>query len=214
MLCVYQRYILTNLFSTCRVLVVLKKQRANKIRADTVHNHTPDNAVLFDRRQDSRRECAITMTDIFDNKILCRKCNKEMQRENLQRNGFTLRTLACPLCNERIIHPNDEQEYNKFADLKNKEFQVKMRLVGNSHTVSIPKEIVSFIRNQEKIMGNMVKLCFEDFGRLSLNFGQPNQRVIKSREIRMMKNGKPILHTKQFYDSDQEKNKLYNKDDK
>ncbi|MBU2616596.1 MAG: hypothetical protein KKB79_01285 [Nanoarchaeota archaeon] len=136
-----------------------------------------------------------------------------MQKAQIQRNGFILRALVCPPCNEKIVHPNDEQEYQKFADLKNKEFQVKMRLVGNSYAVSIPKEIVLFIREQEKIMGNMVKLCFEDFGRLSLNFGKPNQRVIKAREVRMMKNGKPILHTRQVYDSDKEKNKLYNKDD-
>ena len=45
-----------------------------------------------------------------------------------------------------------------------------MRLVGNSYAVSIPKEIVSFMNNQKKMMDEMVKLCFEDFGRLSLNF--------------------------------------------
>ena len=54
--------------------------------------------------------------------------------------------------------------------LKNKEFNVKMRLVGNSYAVSIPKEIVSFMRAQEKVMDDMVKLCFEEMGRLSLNF--------------------------------------------
>ena len=47
-----------------------------------------------------------------------------------------------------------------------------MRLVGNSYAVSIPKEIVSFIREQEKIMNDMVRLCFEDFGRLSLDFNR------------------------------------------
>ena len=45
-----------------------------------------------------------------------------------------------------------------------------MRLVGNSYTVSIPKEIVLFMSEQERIIDNMVKLCFEKMGRLSLNF--------------------------------------------
>jgi hypothetical protein len=45
-----------------------------------------------------------------------------------------------------------------------------MRLVGNSYAVSIPKEIVSFMKEQEKIMDDMVRLCFEDIGKLSLNF--------------------------------------------
>jgi len=94
-----------------------------------------------------------------------------MRKAKLAKNGFILRAMVCPKCGYKIIHPADEQEYHKFINLKNKEFRVKMRLVGNSYAVSIPKEIVSFIREQEKIMDNMVKLCFEDIGRLSLNFG-------------------------------------------
>ena len=62
----------------------------------------------------------------------------------------------------------------------------KMRIVGNSYTVSIPKEIVSFMQNQEKIMNDMVRLCFEDiknlrleFGQSTENFNEPNNRRIK-----------------------------------
>ena len=119
------------------------------------------------------------MADIFDNTILCNKCENKMQKGQIVKNGFILRAVICPKCNSKIIHPSDEQEYDKFTDLKNKEFHVKMRLVGNSYAVSIPKEIVSFIREQERIMDDMVKLCFEDFGRLSLNFGQVNSDVQK-----------------------------------
>lgn len=93
-----------------------------------------------------------------------------MQKAQIIKNGFLFRALVCPKCNEKIIHPVDEQEYDKFINLKNKEFKVKMRLVGNSYAVSIPKEIVSFMREQEKIMNDMVRLCFEDIGKLSLNF--------------------------------------------
>ena len=93
-----------------------------------------------------------------------------MQKAKLVKNGFVFRIVVCPKCNDKIIHPVDEQEYNKFINLKNKEFRVKMRLVGNSYAVSIPKEIVLFMREQEKMMDEMVRLCFEDFGRLSLNF--------------------------------------------
>jgi len=110
------------------------------------------------------------MIDIFDNKILCKKCDKQMQKGELVKNGFKIRTLVCEKCNEKILHPADESEYNKFVDLKNKEYRVKMRIVGNSYAVSIPKEIVLFIQHQEKMMDDMVRLCFEDAGRLSLNF--------------------------------------------
>jgi hypothetical protein len=111
--------------------------------------------------------------DIFDQKILCEKCESPMQKANIQKNGFVFRAMVCsnPKCNHKIIHPLDEQEYNRFINLKNKNFKVKMRLVGNSYAVSIPKEIVSFMNEQQKIMDEMVKLCFEDFGKISLNFG-------------------------------------------
>lgn len=112
------------------------------------------------------------MTDIFDNTILCKKCGTKMKKVRLDKNGFVFRAMICPKCNLKIIHPVDEEEYRKFTNLKNKTFNVKMRLVGNSYAVSIPKEIVSFMREQEKIMNEMVKLCFEDIGRLSLNFGE------------------------------------------
>ncbi len=56
-----------------------------------------------------------------------------------------------------------------------------MRLVGNSYAVSIPKEIVSFMREQEKIMNDMVRLCFEDMGKLSLNFREITE---KEKEIK------------------------------
>jgi len=116
------------------------------------------------------------MTDIFDNKILCNKCNTLMQKGQVVKNGFLLRALICSKCGEKILHPVDEQEFNKFINLKHKQFSVKMRLVGNSYAVSIPKEIVSFMREQEKIMSDMVKLCFEDVGRLSLNFSELNKK--------------------------------------
>src|SRR4030042_6836950 len=111
-----------------------------------------------------------TKMDIFDNTILCKKCEHKMDKAKIVKNGFIIRVLACPKCNSQLIHPVDEQEYVKYMNLKNKQFKVKMRLVGNSYAVSIPKEIVSFMTEQRKIMDEMVKLCFEDFGRLSLNF--------------------------------------------
>ncbi|MFH1325356.1 MAG: hypothetical protein ABIH49_01125 [archaeon] len=123
--------------------------------------------------------------DIFDNKILCRKCDKPMEKAKVARNGFLLRALVCRKCNEKIVHPVDEEKYNKFLNLRNKQFSVKMRLVGNSYAVSIPKEIVSFMSNQRKMMDDMVRLCFEDMGRLSLNFGR--NKDILNEELRRRK---------------------------
>jgi len=112
------------------------------------------------------------MADIFENTILCKNCNIKMKQAKLIRNGFEMRALVCERCGNKIIHPQDEKEYNNFLNLRGKVFRVKMRIVGNSYAVSIPKEIVEFIKVQEKIMNDMVSLCFNDAKELKLMFGQ------------------------------------------
>ncbi len=110
--------------------------------------------------------------DIFDNTILCSKCNIKMKPVTIERNGLVLRAVQCPKCSEKIIHPKDEQEYSQFQHLRSKDFRVKMRIVGNSYAVSIPKEIVEFMHEQEKIMDNFVRVAFNDARKLSLFFGE------------------------------------------
>ncbi|PIN78190.1 hypothetical protein COV15_00085 [Candidatus Woesearchaeota archaeon CG10_big_fil_rev_8_21_14_0_10_34_12] len=121
------------------------------------------------------------MGDIFDNKVLCNKCEVLMRPAQLIKNGFVIRILQCPKCGNRIYHPKDIEDYNSFQNLKNKEFIVKMRMVGNSYTVSIPREIVNFIHEQEKIFNEMVKLCFEEAGKLSIEFGE-NLKNLKGED--------------------------------
>ena len=110
------------------------------------------------------------MSDIFDNIILCKHCNKKMQKKIIVKKGFQLRAVKCETCKNQIIHPEDLKEYIDFQNLKNKNFKVKLRYVGNSYAVSIPREIINFMNEQEKQINNMVDLCMEDLGKLSLNF--------------------------------------------
>jgi len=154
------------------------------------------------------------MPDIFDNEILCKNCHKTMKPLLVTKNGFNLRVLKCAKCGALIVHPADKAEYENFMKLKNKEFEVKMRMVGNSYSVSIPREIVDFMHDQENMMDNMVKMCFHDANKLSLMFNTPSQnmaedsegnkidsRVVKAREIRVVRNNKPVLHVRQVSDS-------------
>ncbi len=132
----------------------------------------------------------------------------------ISKNGFNLRAVRCGKCGEAVIHPSDKQEYEEFIRLKKKDFEVKMRMVGNSYAISIPREIVDFMKEQEKMINNMVRLSFQDAGRLSLMFNTPEMnadsgeessnvksRIIKAREIKIVRNNKPLLHARQFYDS-------------
>jgi hypothetical protein len=148
------------------------------------------------------------MKDIFESKILCSKCDKVMKPELISKNGFNLRAVKCEKCGEVIIHPSDKQEYEEFIRLKQKEFNVKMRMVGNSYAVSIPREIVEFMHEQEAHMDNMVRLCFEEMGRLSLMFNSPEDKahIIKSREVKIVKNNNPVIHVKEISDSKNPKN--------
>lgn len=115
------------------------------------------------------------MTDIFDAKILCKNCNSEMKQGFVDRDGAELRAVKCVSCGDVIVHPADLNSFEHFKGLKGKTYNVKLRVVGNSHAISIPKEIVNFMnemhRSAKKDMDDMVRLCFEDFRRLSVNFG-------------------------------------------
>ena len=152
------------------------------------------------------------MADIFDNQIICKNCGKPMGNILVNKNGFNLRAVKCGKCGIAIVHPNDKAEYEEFMRLKQKEFNVKMRMVGNSYAVSIPREIVDFMHDQENMLNNMVRMCFEEAGKISLQFSTPENedenenpnvksRIVSAKEVRIVRNGKPILHARKVSDS-------------
>ena len=145
--------------------------------------------------------------DLFENTVLCKDCGKKMKPFTLEKNGFRLRALKCPSCSNQIFHPADVEEFKKFNSLKNRHFQVKLRLVGNSYTVSIPREIVNFMREEEQeknihqkmqehmhkqmqAMEQMVTLAMEEANKIGLSFNteenineQSEPKKIKSIKI-------------------------------
>jgi len=138
----------------------------------------------------------MTTNDIFENVVLCNKCNTKTRKIIVDRNGFKMRTLECPNCGKRIYHPLDLQESENFNKLKNKEFSVKLRMVGNSYAVSIPREIIDFqeemereIQKEFEKMDKIIKMCLERPGKLSLfftksEFGIPlNSKKEKKKEL-------------------------------
>ena len=90
------------------------------------------------------------MADIFENTLICENCDKKTERLQLVRDGFQLRMWKCPGCHKEWMHPADQQDYENFKRLKGKTFAVKLRLVGNSYTVSIPREIIDFEEEMQK----------------------------------------------------------------
>lgn len=125
------------------------------------------------------------MADIFDNVILCNKCGKKMKKLVVERSGFKIRALECQQCGGRTYHPSDIEEFNKYSQLQKQNFQVKLRRVGNSYTVSIPKELIDFFEEAETAdpfegihkkmnddMNQMVTLALKHANQLSLSFGK------------------------------------------
>ena len=122
------------------------------------------------------------MTDLFDEIVTCNKCGKKMRKNHIIKNGFSIRTLECSKCGKKIYHPFDIEEYKRFSRLKQRPFSVKLRMVGNSYTVSIPREIINFQREmhkemqkQIKQMNQIVRLCLDGPKKLSLSFEEDEE---------------------------------------
>ena len=109
------------------------------------------------------------MADIYESTILCGKCDTKLEKAYAIRNGFKLRIWHCPNCKGQIIHPHDEQLHRQFLELQRREFEVKLRQVGNSWAVSIPKEIIKF---EEVTETKVIKMSMDEPGRLSIFFSR------------------------------------------
>jgi len=122
------------------------------------------------------------MADISTATIMCEKCNLKTEKGYIERDGFQIRTWNCLKCKNVWEHPADLQEFENFNKIKQKEFSVKLRLVGNSYAISIPKEIIEFHETMEKQFDDMVRLMFDGPDKLSLFFDERQNLFKKTVE--------------------------------
>ena len=116
------------------------------------------------------------MADLFNTTILCEDCNRKTNKGEIFRDGFRLRYWECNNCSKRWLHPLDEEDYKNFQALKQKEFQVKLRMVGNSYTVSIPREIIEF-EEENRELTKLINLNLEEPGKISIFFRKRIKRI-------------------------------------
>ncbi len=109
------------------------------------------------------------MADIYDTTLLCDECKTQLQKSFTIKNGFKMRSWHCPKCNKQWIHPKDEEEYKQYIELKRREFEVKLRQVGNSWSVSIPKEVIRF---EEVTKTEIVRMSMDEPGKLTIFFSK------------------------------------------
>lgn len=124
------------------------------------------------------------MKDIFENTIVCEECDKKTEKIIANKEGFQIRAWRCNDCQKVWPHPLDIQKYEEFQKLRNREFQVKLRLVGNSYTISIPKEIINFEEEMRREMDYMIRLSLESPEKLSLFFSGGLKRFMKDEFAR------------------------------
>ena len=110
------------------------------------------------------------MQDIFDHTIICNVCASKTIKTSILKEGFKLRILECPGCGNVIYHPSDLRDYEDYRKLKARDFNVKLRFVGNSFCVSIPKELIDFQRGFERELQQLVRLNLEGPGKISIFF--------------------------------------------
>ena len=68
---------------------------------------------------------------------------------------------------------------NNFESFK--DFKIFENVISNYSAIIFviysEEELINFIKEQEKIMDDMVRLCLEDFGIISLDFGNGNHNI-------------------------------------
>ena len=151
------------------------------------------------------------MRDIFENAIVCEECGRKTEKGAVHKDGFQLRYWKCPSCGKQWYHPADLKEYEDFNKLRQRKFAVKLRMVGNSWAISIPKEIIDFQDEMDKVMNRamastmanhfarmrqmneriskMVRLCLEGPGKIGLFFGEQAERN-RANHAEQKSNGK------------------------
>jgi len=123
------------------------------------------------------------MEDLYNAKVHCNQCNKQTEKTIVIKNGFKLRALRCNNCNKHYYHPSDLEEQRKFQELKSRQFQVKLRMVGNSYTISIPREIIDFreecLKDMKRDMNRMLYLSLEEPEKLSIFFNKRFREMLR-----------------------------------
>ena len=115
--------------------------------------------------------------DIYDTILICDNCGKQTEKSYVERDGFKIRTWACPNCDKEWNHPSDMEEFKKFNQIKDKDFTVKLRQVGNSYAVSIPKEIIQFTEVRKE--GRLVRMSMEGPEKVSISFTKTIRKIVR-----------------------------------
>ena len=119
------------------------------------------------------------MADIFETTVICDTCRQETVKGHTIKEGFQIRMWQCLRCHKEWLHPSDVEEFRRFQELRRKTYHVKLRLVGNSYTVSIPREIIAFQEEMQKEINTMINLSLDEPEKMTLYFSKRIERLME-----------------------------------
>lgn len=103
--------------------------------------------------------------DISQWKEIPCECGNMASRSTIKYNDYEIRGWICKKCMKEYIHPEDSLKISKIEALKKSGIKVKIRTVGQSLVITLPKELAE-VYNLEK--GEMVELVPESLKKIEI----------------------------------------------
>src|SRR3989339_500737 len=93
------------------------------------------------------------------------ECGGMASRGTVKYKSYEIRGWVCAKCKKEYIHPEDSMKISKLEELKKSNPSVKIRTVGQSLVITLPKEIVD-VYDLEK--GEIVRLNPENLKKIEI----------------------------------------------
>lgn len=96
------------------------------------------------------------------------ECGAMASKRTIKYKDYEVRGWVCEKCKKEYIHPEDSLKISKLEALKKEHVKVKIRTVGQSLVITLPKEVAE-VYDLEK--GETVELLPENFKKLRIALG-------------------------------------------
>ena len=95
------------------------------------------------------------------------ECGGMASRSTVKYKDYKLRGWVCKKCKKEYIHPEDSLKISKLVALKKSRVKVKIRTVGQSLVITLPKKIAELYDLQK---GESVELSPETLKKIEIEF--------------------------------------------
>lgn len=98
------------------------------------------------------------------NEIPC-ECGGMAGKGTVKYQDYEVRGWICKKCKKEYIHPEDSLKISKLEELKKNGIKVKIRTVGQSLVITLPKELAELYGFEQ---GETVELSPENFRKIEI----------------------------------------------